>query len=316
MTICSELETFVVFLVYQLSVLTFTFVIIISLIYFCTGIQWIWLHWSAVLVPINDRINREEPQIPSNTYYLRSSNSNMTTASGITPLTTLSDSAPLRFERDGEEIESESTLSVDASTAERAMTEQPPAWLAHMLQSMQEQNSKLLDVLCTKAVKEEKERKDIHTQLQKEMLEAGRREKEWKELEQKRWEDNEERERARIIKEELRDKEKEIERRIEKFPHMKEGENVELYLQSFENELEQAGVAKEKWKSLITVRLTPKVKQFVGNLQRDPQAGYTEIKTRILIKAGITSAEAGQQFFNSTLDGMRGKSSGEYLQHL
>ena len=97
---------------------------------------------------------------------------------------------------------------------------------------------------------------------------------------------------------------------------MRDGENVELYLQSFENELEQAGVAKEKWKSLITVRLTPKVKQFIGDLQKDSKAGYSEIKARILIKAGITPAEAGQQLFTSTLDGMRAKSSGEYLQHL
>ncbi len=171
-------------------------------------------------------------------------------------------------------------------------------------------------MLSIKTKEEERERKDTQEKLHQERFEAERREREWEELEQMRRNDEEKRERERIERQEERDREKAIERRIEKFPNIKEGENVELYLQSFENELEQAGVAKEKWKSLVTVRLTPKVKRFVGDLQKDSKAGYTQIKTRILIKAGITPAEAGQQLFNSTIDGMRGKSSGEYLQHL
>ncbi len=265
----------------------------------------------------------EEPQTSSNSYYLRSS---ISSAPGISPLRIES-----RRDSCGSNSDSESTISVnhsiDSLGTEQAMSDQPPTWLADLLQAqatqfrqaqmaMQEQNGRLLEVLSIKTKEEERERKDTQEKLQQERLEAERREREWKELEQMRRNDEEKRERERIERQEERDREKAIERRIEKFPNMKEGENVELYLQSFENELEQAGVAKEKWKSLVTVRLTPKVKQFVGDLQKDSKAGYTEIKTRILIKAGITPAEAGQQLFNSTIDGMRGKSSGEYLQHL
>ncbi len=153
----------------------------------------------------------------------------------------------------GSNSDSESTVSADHSInslgTEQAMSDQPPTWLADLLQAqatqfrqaqmaMQKQNGRLLEVPSIKT-KEERERKDTQEKLQQERLEAERREREWKELEQMRWNDEEKQERERIERQEERDKEKAIERRIEKFPNMKEGENVELYLQSFENELEQ-----------------------------------------------------------------------------
>ena len=191
----------------------------------------------------------EEPQTSSNSYYLRSS---ISSAPGISPLRIES-----RRDSCGSNSDSESTVSVDHSIdslgTEQAMSDQPPTWLADLLQAqatqfrqaqmaMQEQNGRLLEVLSIKTKEEERERKDTQEKLQQERLEAERREREWKELEQMRRNDEEKRERERIERQEERDREKAIERRIEKFPNMKEGENEELYLQSFENELEQAGV--------------------------------------------------------------------------
>ncbi len=53
-------------------------------------------------------------------------------------------------------------------------------------------------------------------------------------------------------------RERQAERNIEKLPAMAEGADLELYnIQSFENDLAQAGICREKWKSYLTPRLPP-----------------------------------------------------------
>ena len=57
------------------------------------------------------------------------------------------------------------------------------------------------------------------------------------------------------------------ERLIDRFPAMKVSDNVELYIQSFENEMSQLEVSPDRWKALITVRLPTKLKGYICELQ-------------------------------------------------
>ena len=59
-------------------------------------------------------------------------------------------------------------------------------------------------------------------------------------------------------------------RLIDRFPAMKESDGLELYLQSFENEMTQLEVNPDRWKALITVRLTPKMKGYICDIQQNP----------------------------------------------
>ena len=61
-----------------------------------------------------------------------------------------------------------------------------------------------------------------------------------------------------------------MEQAIEKIPAMTDTSDVELYVQSLENELIQAGVPREWWKSLLTPRLIPVLKDHIGDLQAEP----------------------------------------------
>ena len=79
--------------------------------------------------------------------------------------------------------------------------------------------------------------------------------------------------------------------------NMKESDNIELYLQSFENEMTQIDVEQDRWKSLITVRLTAKMKAYICDIQRDPASSYQEIKTCRLANAGLSQANASQHCF-------------------
>jgi len=80
--------------------------------------------------------------------------------------------------------------------------------------------------------------------------------------------------------------------------------------------MEQLEVQRERWKPLLTVRLTPKMKDYICDLQHDPESTYQELKTALLAHAGLTRAQAGNKWHSLTKEFMRGKSPGEYYQAL
>ncbi len=80
-------------------------------------------------------------------------------------------------------------------------------------------------------------------------------------------------------------RERQAERNIEKLPAMAEGADLELYIQSFENDLAQAGICREKWKSYLTPRLPPSLKDHIGDLQADHTTTYDQIKDRLAYKS-------------------------------
>ena len=100
------------------------------------------------------------------------------------------------------------------------------------------------------------------------------------------------------------------ERHIDKFPVIKDTDNVEIYIQSFENEMQQIGVLRDRSKALITVRLTPKLKAYICDLQQDSMSGYHEIKACLLENAGMSRANASQKLFTLAWELLRGKSTG------
>ena len=95
---------------------------------------------------------------------------------------------------------------------------------------------------------------------------------------------------------------------------MKESDDLELYLQSFENEMTQLEVNPDRWKALITVRLTPKMKGYICDIQQNPASSYQDVKACLLSNAGLTRAQAGARWFSLSTDCMKGKSTGEVLQ--
>ena len=115
-----------------------------------------------------------------------------------------------------------------------------------------------------------------------------------------------------------RDKEKtrRAERTIDKIPAMQKNDDVELYIQGIENELLQAGYPQDKWKAVLTSRLTPVMKELISDLQATPTTTFEDIKDRLLDCAGQTSTQAGQEFFELKPKEMKGKSTAQAIQLL
>ncbi len=104
------------------------------------------------------------------------------------------------------------------------------------------------------------------------------------------------------------------EKLIDKIPPMFESSDVELYLQSLENELIQANIPRGRWKSLLTPRLTPTLKEQIGDLQGNLESTYEDIKARLLDRAGLTPLQAGQQLFNMRPRDVKDMSSSQLIQ--
>ena len=90
------------------------------------------------------------------------------------------------------------------------------------------------------------------------------------------------------------------ERLIDKFPVIRDTDNVEFHLQSFENEMQQIDVPQDRWKALLTIHLTPKMKAYVCDLQKDPMSRYEYMKACLLANAGMSRANASQKLFTLT----------------
>ena len=108
--------------------------------------------------------------------------------------------------------------------------------------------------------------------------------------------------------------ERQAEKIIDKIPAMTEGSDLELYLQGLENEFTQARISGDRWKSLLTPRLTPALKDHIGDLQADPSSTYSEIKDRLLDRVGQTSLQEGQQLFELRSKDIREKSLSQVIQ--
>ena len=80
--------------------------------------------------------------------------------------------------------------------------------------------------------------------------------------------------------------------------------------------MQQISVLRDRWKALITVRLTPKLKACICDLQQDPMSEYDKIKACLLANTGMSRANASQKLFTLAWESLRGKSTGEVLQYL
>ncbi len=124
----------------------------------------------------------------------------------------------------------------------------------------------------------------------------------------------EERDRERESRAGTERQERQAEKIIEKIPAMTDDTDLELYLQGLENEFVQANIHRDRWKSLVTPRLTPALKDHIGDLQADPSSSYQDIKDRLLDRVGQTSLQAGQQLFELRPKDIYDKSSSQLLQ--
>jgi len=124
----------------------------------------------------------------------------------------------------------------------------------------------------------------------------------------------EERDRERESRAGTERQERQAEKIIEKIPAMTEGADLELYLQGLENEFTQANIPHDRWKSLVTPRLTPALKDHIGDLQADSSSSYQDIKDRLLDRVGQTCLQAGQQLFELRPKDICDKSSSQLLQ--
>ncbi len=123
----------------------------------------------------------------------------------------------------------------------------------------------------------------------------------------------EERDRERESRAGTERQERQAEKIIEKIPAMTDDTDLELYLQGLENEFIQANIHCDRWKSLVTPRLIPALKDHIGDLQADPSSSYQDIKDRLLDRVGQTSLQAGQQLFELRPKDICDKSSSQLL---
>ena len=97
---------------------------------------------------------------------------------------------------------------------------------------------------------------------------------------------------------------------------MSEKDYIELVIQGIESELQQEEISVERRKSILMTRLTPSLRDLVRDLQADHMTTFEEIKARLLDCAGITSTQAGQQFFDLRQQDVRKKSTSQLIQQV
>ena len=103
---------------------------------------------------------------------------------------------------------------------------------------------------------------------------------------------------------------------MDKIPIMRPTDNVELYVQGLENDLQQATIPRDRWKLILTTRLTPVLQDLVSDLQVDHTADFEDVKARLLDCVGQTSAQAGQQVLELRPVDVRTKSTAQVMQQI
>ena len=101
---------------------------------------------------------------------------------------------------------------------------------------------------------------------------------------------------------------------IARIPTMTSNDEVELYIQSLENELQQANYPRHKWKAALTSRLTPAAKDFVTDLQADPMSDFSDFKERLLDCCGLTAAQAGFTYHKLKVKDLKTRTTAQVIQ--
>lgn len=112
------------------------------------------------------------------------------------------------------------------------------------------------------------------------------------------------------------DERSKTDRIIDRIPHMREGQDVEHFLQSVEVELLQASIPKSRWKQIISSRLIPKVKNCVLETITSTTATYDDLKARIFKRAGKSRNEIGSKLFFTLTKDSQGRTYHETFQQI
>ena len=103
---------------------------------------------------------------------------------------------------------------------------------------------------------------------------------------------------------------------MDKIPIMRPTNDVELYVQGLENDLQQATIPRDCWKFTLTTRLTPVLKDLVSDLQVDHTADFEDGKARLLNCVGQTSTQAGQRVLQLRPVDIKTKSTALVMQQI
>jgi len=101
----------------------------------------------------------------------------------------------------------------------------------------------------------------------------------------------------------------------EKIPGMTRYDDVELYIQVLEKDLQQVNITLHHWKLIFTTRLTPILKDYIRDLQADPAYTFADVKARLFDSIGQTPTQVGQLLFDLKQKDFRGKSTAQLIQY-
>ncbi len=77
----------------------------------------------------------------------------------------------------------------------------------------------------------------------------------------------------------------------------RDGTEIEIFLNSLEAELANAGVELDEWKAILLAKITPKCKNLVLDLLQNPTTTYLDIKNRLYNNVGMSKASTGSKLF-------------------
>ena len=124
---------------------------------------------------------------------------------------------------------------------------------------------------------------DVMTKLLRSIQSQQQADKEAREEEKKKeQEQSKTRRNAEDARRKQEERDRQAERIIEKVPVMHRSDDIELYIQGFESELRQESYPQERWKAVLTSRLTLPMKKLIPDLQADPHLTFLHIKNRLL----------------------------------
>ncbi len=77
----------------------------------------------------------------------------------------------------------------------------------------------------------------------------------------------------------------------------RDGTEIEIFLNSLEAELANAGVELDEWKTILLAKITPKCKNLVLDLLQNPTTTYLDIKNRLYNNVGMSKASTGSKLW-------------------
>ncbi len=82
---------------------------------------------------------------------------------------------------------------------------------------------------------------------------------------------------------------------IDRLPPYKERSEVDLFVESFEAELLQAGIPEDEWKKILISKLPPKTRHHISEVAHKVNSAYNDVKTILFQAAGQTLLEIGMK---------------------